>query len=130
MNEKDLNIKYIQYKTKLIDNDELIPIILDMMQESYKAGLCQSEFDNTMGLIEENQELKKQLEKLDKKLFLTKNELDMREKSIDNKLNQQKEFIKYLEDDLKEKYRDMGYRHNIFREILDKYKEIIGGKHE
>lgn len=41
-------------------------------------------------------------------------------------LVQQKEFIKYLEDDLKEKYRDMGYRHNIFREILQKYKSIIG----
>ena len=41
-------------------------------------------------------------------------------------LAQQKEFIKYLEDDLKENYRDMGYRHNIFREILDKYEEIIG----
>ena len=77
-------------------------------------------------LEKENQELKKQLEESDRKLFLIKNELDMREKSIDNKLTQQKEFIKYLEDDLKEKYRDMGYRHNIFREILDKYEEIIG----
>ena len=43
-----------------------------------------------------------------------------------NNKTQQKEFIKWLEDDLKEKYRDMGYRHNIFREILQKYKEIIG----
>lgn len=41
-------------------------------------------------------------------------------------LAQQKEFIKYLENDLKENYRDMGYRYNIFREILDKYEEIIG----
>lgn len=62
MNEKDLNIKYIREKTGLVENDELIPIILEMIQESYKAGLCQAEYDNTMGLIEENQQLKEQLE--------------------------------------------------------------------
>ena len=43
---------------------------------------------------------------------------------------QQKEFIKYLEDESKEVYRDGGLRQNIFRQILQKYKEIIGGKHE
>lgn len=76
-------------------------------------------------LINQNQELKKQDEKLDKKLFLTKNELDMREKSIDNKLNQQKEFIKYLEDMLDDE-------NDIFlvvrvKDVLQKYKSIIGG---
>ena len=58
MNEKDLNIKYIREKTGLVENDELIPIILEMIQESYKAGLCQAEYDNTMGLVEENKQLK------------------------------------------------------------------------
>lgn len=62
MNEKDLNIEYICEKTLLNKDDKLVPIILDLIQESYKAGLCQTEFDNTMNLIEENQELKKQLE--------------------------------------------------------------------
>lgn len=38
---------------------------------------------------------------------------------------QQKEFIKYLEDESKEVYRDGGLRQNIFRQILQKYKEII-----
>lgn len=81
----------------------------------------------------ENQELKKQLEETDRKLFLTKNELDMREKSIDNKLNQQKEFIKWLEDYLNLfDYRDIeeqaGY--DMLEEILQKYKEIIGVKDE
>ena len=56
-------------------------------------------------LIRENKELKKQLEESDRKLFITKHELDMREKTIDNKLNQQKEFIKWLEE--KEKQSDM-----------------------
>ena len=41
---------------------------------------------------------------------------------------QQKEFIKYLEDESKEIYRDGGLRQNIYKEILQKYKEIIGGK--
>lgn len=59
MNEKDLNIEYICKKTLLNKGDELVPIILDLIQESYKAGLCQAEFDNTMNLIEETQELKK-----------------------------------------------------------------------
>ena len=62
MSEKDLNIEYICEKTLLNKDDELVPIILSLIQESYKAGLCQTEFDNTMNLIEENQELKKQLE--------------------------------------------------------------------
>ena len=39
---------------------------------------------------------------------------------------QQKEFIKYLEDESREIYRDGGLRQNIFRQILQKYKEIIG----
>ncbi len=77
------------------------------------------------GLSKENQELKKQLEELDKKLFLIKNELDMREKSIDDKLTQQKEFIKYLEDMLDEE-------NDIFsvvrvKDVLQKYKEIVKG---
>ena len=91
---------------------------------------------------EEAKELKKQLEELDKKLFFTKNELDMRQKSIDNKLNQQKEFINYLEDEIKRinpKELDIGElnlrlndikftQYLIYKEILQKYKEIIGGK--
>lgn len=55
MSEKNLNIEYICEKTLLNKDDELVPIILDLIQDSYKAGLCQAEFDNTMNLIEENQ---------------------------------------------------------------------------
>lgn len=42
-----------------------------------------------------------------------------------NNKTQQKEFVKYLEDESKEVYRDGGLRQNIFRQILQKYKEII-----
>ena len=91
-------------------------------------------------LHKENQELKKQLEETDRKLFLTKHELDMRKKTIDNKLNQQKEFIEYMNKTIEELESDdvddeemKGYliqRIYTFKEILSKYKEIIGGKDE
>ena len=75
------------------------------------------------------EDLEQQVEELDKKLFFTKNELDMREKSINNQLNQQKEFIKWLEDYLNLfDYRDIqeqaGY--DMLEEILQKYREVIG----
>lgn len=63
MSEKDINIEYICNKTLLDKDDELVPIILEMIQDSYRAGLSQSEYDNTMGLIEHNQMLKDQIRK-------------------------------------------------------------------
>lgn len=39
-------------------------------------------------------------------------------------------FIEYLEDESKEIYRDGGLRQNIFRQILQKYKEIMGDDKE
>ena len=119
---------------------ELISIL-----NKYDIKYVLAETEVIKDLSKENQELKKQLEELDKKLFFTKNELEMRQKSIDNKLNhkqlkdlvkieksfieiknQQKEFIEWLEDESKEIYRDGGLRQNIFRQILQKYEEIIG----
>ena len=179
-NDDDLNIVYICSKTLLDENDELVPIILDIIKESYKAGLCQAEHDNTMDLIEENQELKEQLEKrkyykfykyknnpngsdycfcerpcdsnMSLKCFFENGEIcgfmsetlvvnhdNIEEISLNefahdfikplinanfqNK-NQQKEFIKYLEDMLDDE-------NDIFsvirvKDVLQKYKEIIG----
>lgn len=90
-------------------------------------------YQNRIMLLEENQELKKQLEESDRKLFFTKNELDMREKSIDDKLTQQKEFIKWLENyinlfDKKDIYEEGSC--DTIEEILQKYKKIIGGRNE
>ncbi len=85
-------------------------------------------------LKKENQELKKQLEEYDRKLFFTKNELDMRQKSIDNKLNQQKEFIEYLTSyiELLSNKPDLIEESEIelLKEILAKYQEIIGVSNE
>jgi hypothetical protein len=71
-------------------------------------------------LLKENQELKKQLEERNIEYF--KGAYDTHDKYY----TQQKEFIKYLEDESKEVYRDGGLRQNIFRQILQKYEEIIG----
>lgn len=75
-------------------------------------------------LLKENQELKKQLEEINYTIIPN---CDIRP-LIDKFRTQQKEFIKWLEDESKEVYRDGGLRQNIFRQILQKYKEIIGAK--
>lgn len=144
MSEKDLNIKYICNKTLLKEKDELVPIILEMIQESYKAGLCQSEFDNTMGLIEKNQELKKKLDKANDELYTLKNKYNIRLLNqiseniepdcedyylaeIETKANeydliqtQQQEFIKYLENEinkLKEQIKNYDIWHEVGTDI-------------
>lgn len=57
MSEEKLNIQYICDKTLLSKDDELVPIILEMIKDSYKSGLNQAEYDNNMDLINENEKL-------------------------------------------------------------------------
>lgn len=61
MSEKQLNIKKIQEKICSVINESIETCILELIKDSYRAGLSQAEFDNNMSLIEENQDLKKQL---------------------------------------------------------------------
>ena len=165
MNENDLNIEYICEKTLLNKDDELVPIILDLIQESYKAGLCQAEFDNTMNLIEENEELKQKYEnavadyettmaekeQLKKQLKDKTEDYKRMKDNFDSKVDvltkidtQQKEFIKYLEDEIKRinpnnliisklnlRLDDVNFtQYLIYKEILQKCKEIIGVEDE
>ncbi len=76
MTEEKLNIKYIQEKTGLLENDELIPIILEMINECYRKGLKQSRFDKNMLEIE-IEELNKQLEEYENHLKISKEMLDL-----------------------------------------------------
>lgn len=122
-------------ETNFMSFENLTKLIEEHKKETHPYK--RYEFDSTSytmllisinNLIKENQELKKQLEETDRKLFFTKNELDMRQKSIDNKLNQQKEFIKYLEDMLDDE-------NDIFsvvrvKDVLRKYKETTGVEDE
>lgn len=75
-------------------------------------------------LQQENQKLKKQLEKKYSKTGTLTNEVLYEENT--KLINQQKEFINYLESESKELIRDAGYHQRICLEILEKYKEIIG----
>lgn len=102
-------------------------------------------YQNRMMLLKENQELKKQLEEYQLQNINLRADIMIQKMAFPNKLIkdktfynlydmstyeellvQQKEFIKYLEDESKEIYRDGGLRQNIFRQILQKYKEITG----
>lgn len=94
-------------------------------------------FDKVEQLEKENQELKKQLEEANEKILL----LQVSEPMLNYKKaleeNQQKEFIKYMNDIIEDlEIEDVddeemkGYliqRIDTFKEILSKYKEIIGG---
>ena len=62
-------------------------------------------YQNKIMILEENWKLRKQLEE---------------------KENQQKEFIDWLESESKELIRDAGYHQRICLDILSKYKEITG----
>ena len=66
-------------------------------------------YQNRIMILEENWKLRKQLEE---------------------KENQQKEFIDWLESESKELIRDAGYHQRICLDILSKYKEIIGADNE
>lgn len=68
MTDEDLNIKFICGETLLDKYDELVPIILDMLQDSYKAGLWQAKYDNNIDIIEENHKLKEVIDKIKKNL--------------------------------------------------------------
>lgn len=81
MSEDNLNVKYIREKTGLVENDELIPIILEMIKDSYKAGLYQAEYDNTMDLMEENQNYKEVIDKAINKLGIYADEMTNNENS-------------------------------------------------
>lgn len=68
--------------------DEMNKGIVDKLKDSEEELTFYIELVKRFNdICEENEELKKQLEEIDRKLFFVKNELDMRQKSIDNKLN-------------------------------------------
>lgn len=102
-----------------IDNEEAIIIFNSLMGEKEN---CQ----NVKTLLKENQELKKQLEERNIEYF--KGVYDTNDKHY----TQQKEFIKYLEDEIKscEAVSDLLFNANkemkIYKQILQKFKEMIG----
>lgn len=78
-------------------------------------------------LQRENQELKKQLDEL-QTLYNNMFKCHCNRVQVETLLEQQKEFIEWLEKESKELIRDSGYHQRICLDILEKYKEIIGDK--
>lgn len=113
----------------------------------WKCEICGNEFDNFHAqgfdnkiycplcyFKNENQELKKQLEDISEELELVRCDLHNRtserdgyERELNECLSQQKEFIEYLEYQIKlqEELND-NHLATGFEEILSKYKEVIG----
>lgn len=83
-------------------------------------------------LIKENQELKKQLEDANEKIILLQASEPMLNYKKTLEETQQKEFINYLEDEIHscEAVSDLLFNSNkemkVYKEILQKYREIIG----
>ncbi len=108
-----------------IDNEEAIIIFNSLIGEKEN---CQT----VKTLLKENQELKKQLEDITLCRDIAsghREEVQDRENIL---LNQQKKFIKYLEDEIHscEAVSDLLFNSNkemkVYKEILQKYKKIIG----
>lgn len=91
----------------------------DMLQDVVNKGEVSKEDKDFIDCTHRNTELLEENRKLhnDKLEYLTK---------YTAMLSSQDRFIKYLEDESKQIYRDGGLRQNIFRQILQKYKEITG----
>ena len=114
----------------------------DILKDSQCINYKYYHNDCIINLIKENQELKKQLEENKHKgLYNTCLPYSTGyNKAIKEKENQQKDFIKYLEDEFtkiqndieKEIDNNVKYfkveRRQAIAKILQKYKEIIGGK--
>lgn len=120
---EDLAFKNINELADLNKNDLLN--IIAILQTERKLWINQftKTHNESVDIQKENQELKKQLENYKKLGFK-----HLQDKN-NNLENQQKEFIKWLEDylalfDTKDIYEEGSY--DTIEEILQKYKEIIG----
>ncbi len=81
-------------------------------------------------LEQENKELKKQLEEL-QTLYNNMFKCHCNRVQVETLLSQQKEFIKWLEEMIKDLFRNEAYEVGAtYSYILSRYKETIGGKDE
>ena len=135
-----MEANYVHKDSTTLVQDKLVKNELNQIELQYNANaLKQQKFNE---LLKENQELKKQLEDMTLCRDIAsghREEVQDREVIL---LNQQKEFINYLENEinkLKEQIKNYDIWHEVgtdinflilkkqfYLEILQKYKEIIG----
>ena len=105
-------------------------LIIGFFEKGYCCDLDEVK-DTCLGLIKENQELKKQLEELTNYYCESSNIKRKRAKKIIELKIQQKEFIKYLQEEINVQIQEESIgceitnKRCILEEILKKYKEII-----
>ena len=141
MTEEQLNENLIKSELQCICQDciyldKIVPIIRKMLSEEYKTGLEQSRFDKNM-LERKKQELKKKLDEL-QTLYNNMFKCHCNRVQVETLLSQQKEFIEWLESNLEALEmcdRELILTNNkkeikAYKEVLSKYKEIIGSEVE
>ena len=139
MNKEEL-LKEIIELPKIETNNPISAMIGINVDDFMNAVDRLNKIPDYNDLLNENQGLKKQLEENQnplKGIFAQVNDDTLlrdcgnMDAEINELKNQQKEFIKYLEEKLNfYKINTQGYSMNLVEEILQKYKSIIGGKHE
>lgn len=128
MNSNDFDkfcIQHCKDIEELLEENQQLKQKYENAVADYETTMFEKEQLNSLvnSCQEKIRQLKKQLEDKYEKVGTLTGELLYEENT--KLINQQKEFVKYLEDESKEVYRDGGLRQNIFRQILQKYKEII-----
>ena len=125
--ETDAEAKFYDYVDKY--NSKKLLTASDYVELNKNNEMLMS-YNQT--LLKENQELKKQLEEITDYYCKASNIKWERAKRIIELKSQQKEFIKYLEDEIHscEAVSDLLFNSNkemkVYKEILQKYKSIIG----
>lgn len=120
-------------------------LIIGFFEKGYCCDLDEIK-DTCLGLLKENEELKRQLENKYEKVGTLTNEILYEENT--KLINQQKEFINYLQKEINQytahieaidsvctsiyssDYDNSKIKLAIYKEILQKYKEIIEGKND
>lgn len=114
--EFELDIEFEVDKNNRVDMKQVIELVIayNKLFRAYKQLKTQIE------------DISEELELVRCDLHNRTSERDGYERELNECLSQQKEFIKWLENESKKIYRDGGLRQNIFRQILQKYRSIIG----
>lgn len=115
MNEEDKKLQK-QLVDEMMKVSKTNPDVMIYMQALMK---CYEDLEK------ENNELSKMCELYSKSLYNA--DLKRTEKELDQYKNNWEELKKWAVHDLKEVYRDAGFRHKLILEVLDKMKELEEG---
>lgn len=126
-NENELLFNELYEKTKDCGRVQFINLLMEKERESQEL---KKQLDNYKNKYKNrlNNQLIEGVEPDFEDFYLA--EIEGKSNEYDELIIKQKEFIEWLENESKELIRDAGYHQRICLDILEKYKEIIGGKDE